>query len=146
MLIELIDDRILFLDRVSSWEEAIRISSRSLIDQEFIKESYLDSMIDCINEFGSYIILCDGVAMPHTRPEHGALKTGFSFLKLNQGVLFPETEIPVTLIFTMSAADSESHIEAIMQLADIIGDEDTLVTLQNISTKEELLNILKKGV
>ncbi len=143
MLKELIADRIQFVDKVNSWEEAIRLSSRELIEQKFMKESYLDAMINDINEFGSYIILTDGVAMPHTRPENGAIKTGFSFLKLKEGVLFPDTEIPVILLFTLSAADADSHIEAIMKLADILGDDDTLKQLNQVTNKEEFLNIIK---
>ena len=143
MLKELIADRIQFIDKVNSWEEAIRLSSRELIEQEFMKESYLDAMIDNINEFGPYIILTDGVAMPHTRPENGAIKTGFSFLKLEEGVVFPDTDIPVTLLFTLSAADADSHVEAIMQLADILGDEATLEQLNQVTNKEAFLNIIK---
>ena len=143
MLKELIADRIKFVDKANSWEEAIRLSSRSLIDQDFIQESYLDAMIDGVNEFGPYMILADGVAMPHARPENGAIKTGFSFLKLKEGVLFPNTEIPVTLFFTLSASDADSHIEAIMKLASILGDDDTLEQLTQITNKEEFLKIIK---
>ena len=143
MLKELIADRIQFVDKANSWEEAIRLSSRPLIDQEFIQESYLDAMIDGVNEFGPYMILADGVAMPHARPEDGAIKTGFSFLKLKEGVLFPNTEIPVTLFFTLSASDADSHIEAIMKLASILGDDDTLELLTQITNKEEFLKIIK---
>ena len=143
MLKELIADRVQFIDKVNSWEEAIRLSSKELIEQKFIKESYLDAMIDNINEFGSYIILTDGVAMPHTRPENGAIKTGFSFLKLKEGVLFPDTEVPVTLLFTLSAADADSHVEAIMQLADILGDDNKLEQLNQVTNKENFLNIIK---
>ena len=143
MLKELIADRVQFIDKVNSWEEAIRLSSKELIEQKFIKESYLDAMIDNINEFGSYIILTDGVAMPHTRPENGAIKTGFSFLKLKEGVLFPDTEVPVTLLFTLSAADADSHVEAIMQLADILGDDNKLEQLNQVTNKEKFLNIIK---
>ena len=143
MLRELIADRVQFIDKVNSWEEAIRLSSKELIEQKFIKESYLDAMIDNINEFGSYIILTDGVAMPHTRPENGAIKTGFSFLKLKEGVLFPDTEVPVTLLFTLSAADADSHVEAIMQLADILGDDNKLEQLNQVTNKEKFLNIIK---
>ena len=142
MLKELIADRIQFVDKANSWEEAIRLSSRPLIDQEFIQESYLDAMIDGVNEFGPYMILADGVAMPHARPENGAIKTGFSFLKLKEGVLFPNTEIPVTLFFTLSASDADSHIEAIMKLASILGDDDTLEQLTQITSKEEFLKII----
>ena len=142
MLLDLIQDRILFLEKASSWEEAIRKSSTPLLDQNFIEESYVEAMIDDILEFGSFIILTDGVAMPHSRPENGALKTGLSFLKLEQGVLFPNTEIPVHLIFTLCASDAEAQIITIMTLADIIGQEKTLPKLLQVTNKDEFIKII----
>lgn len=142
MLKKLISNRILFADKVDNWEAAIRLSSHELIEQEFIEESYLEAMIDDIKEFGPYIILTDGVAMPHTRPENGTLKTGLSFLKLKEGVVFPETEFPVSLFFTLSATDPDAHLDVIIQLAKLIEKEETLERLFHVSTKKELLNIL----
>ncbi|MGL5955603.1 MAG: PTS sugar transporter subunit IIA [Brevinema sp.] len=142
MLKTLIGDRIVFKKECSSWEEAIELGAASLLEQGYIKQEYTDQIIAQIKEFGPYIILSDGVAMPHTRPEHGAIKTGMSFLKLEQGILFPDTEIPVTLLFTLVAADNDAHLEAMMHLADLLGEEDILVLLQNVSTTEGLLKII----
>ena len=57
--------------------------------------------------------------------------------------MFPDTEVPVTLLFTLSAADADSHVEAIMQLADILGDDNKLEQLNQVTNKEKFLNIIK---
>ena len=49
-------------------------------------------MIKNVIENGTYIIILPGLAIPHTRPEHGAIKTGASVLKINEGVLFPDNK------------------------------------------------------
>lgn len=143
MLQKLIEDRIYFTNKVLDWESTIIESSQSLLSEKYMKKEYIESMITNIKEFGPYIIIADGVAMPHSRPEDGALKTGMSFMKIENGVLFPETEIPVTIFFTLVATDNESHIEAIMELADLLGDETKLEKLLSVTNKEELLQIIK---
>ncbi|MGL5254192.1 MAG: PTS sugar transporter subunit IIA [Brevinema sp.] len=144
MLKKLIENRILFIEKASSWEEAIRIGGASLVEQGICTQGYIDTTIDSVKEFGPYIVLCDGVAMPHTRPENGGLKMGMSFLSLGEGITFPDTEAPVRLLFTLSATDSDGHIDALMQLADIVGDEDSLKNLLNCKNQQDFLNIISK--
>lgn len=142
MLLNLISNRIKFLESSENWESSLIESSQMLLSEEYMTQEYIDSMLANIKEFGSYIIIADGVAMPHTRPEDGSLKTGMSFTKIEKGVIFPDTEVPVTLFFTLVATDNDSHLEAIMELADILGDDSKLEKLLVVKTKEELLQII----
>ncbi len=143
MLKDLIGDRIEFVDGEANWQTAIKKGAAPLLAESYIKQEYVDSMISNVEEFGPYIIIADGVAMPHARPENGVIKTGMSFLKVENGVLFPDTEIPVTLFFTLGSVDSDAHLEAMMELADILGDDDTLKKLLNARNKSELSDIIK---
>lgn len=144
MLKDLIAGRIQFAEGLASWEEALILGAKPLIAEGFCTAQYCDSMVAAVKEFGPYIVLCDGLAMPHSRPENGAIKTGMSFLSLKKGVLFPDTEVPVRLLFTLSAADSDSHIDAMMQLADLAGDEASLNALMGCASPEDLLKIINK--
>ncbi len=143
MLKDLIGDRIEFVDGEASWQTSIKKGAQPLLDEGYITQQYVDAMISNIDEFGPYIIIADGVAMPHARPENGVVKTGMSFLKVENGVLFPDTEIPVTLFFTLGSVDNDSHLQAMMELADILGDDDTLKKLLNARNKSELSEIIK---
>ncbi|MGL4561691.1 MAG: PTS sugar transporter subunit IIA [Brevinema sp.] len=142
MLRQMINNRVEFLTNINSWEEAVNKGADPLLRDGFIKKSYIDSMIEDINKNGPYIVLTDGVAMPHTRPENGALKTGMSFLKVEHGVMFLDTEVPVTLLFTLVASNTEEHIAAIMQLADLLGNDESLERLKKVTSKEELFEII----
>ena len=89
MLTEFIEDRIYFEERMDSWEDAIKTAASPLLDQGFIKAEYIDAMIDNVNKNGAYMIIVPGFAMPHARPECGAVKTGMSVLHLKEPVVFP---------------------------------------------------------
>ncbi|WP_170983891.1 PTS sugar transporter subunit IIA, partial [Escherichia coli] len=80
---------ILVLPSATDWHEAIDFSIASLLDKNYISENYIQSIKDSTISNGPYYILAPGVAMPHARPECGALKTGMSLTLLKQGVYFP---------------------------------------------------------
>ena len=44
------------------------------------KQSYVDGIIASVKELGPYIVIADGIAMPHTRPEQGAIGIGCSLI------------------------------------------------------------------
>lgn len=50
------------------WEEAVRIGAEMLVSQGCAEQSYVEGIISAIKELGPYIIVADGLAMPHTRP------------------------------------------------------------------------------
>ena len=54
-----------------------------LVEQGCAKQSYVDGIIASVKELGPYIVIADGIAMPHTRPEQGAIGIGCSLITLN---------------------------------------------------------------
>ena len=68
------------------WQEAINFSMASLLAKNYISENYIQAIKDSTISNGPYYILAPGVAMPHARPECGALKTGMSYL--NKAFIF----------------------------------------------------------
>ena len=108
-----------------------------------IEERYIQAIIDNVYKNGPYIVLMDGVAMPHSRPEEGVIKKGMSFLKVKNGVDFYKTEEKVYLFFTLAAEDSDGHQDAIAELADFLGDDEKVEKLiKNDIDEEGLLNLL----
>ena len=127
MLRELIGERIAFKDTMSNWEEAIKVAARPLLEEGFIKQEYMDAMIQNVHVNGAYMIIVPGFAMPHARPECGAVKTGMSILHLKE-VEFPE-EQKVQVLLALAAADANVHLDAMADLAEILIDDDKMEQL-----------------
>lgn len=115
------------------WQEAIDFSMVSLLDKNYISENYIQAIKDSTINNGPYYILAPGVAMPHARPECGALKTGMSLTLLEQGVYFPGNDEPIKLLIGLSAADADSHIGAIQALSELLCEEEILEQLLTAS-------------
>lgn len=88
----------------------------SLLRNDFVNEDYVQAIKDSTLNNGHYYILAPGVAMPHARPEFGALKTGMLLTLLKEGETFSDTSESVKLIISLSAADADSHIGVIQAI------------------------------
>ncbi|WP_392565956.1 PTS sugar transporter subunit IIA [Utexia brackfieldae] len=64
----------------TSANEAIEAAGNLLLTNELCNQNYVHAMQNTYQQFGSYIVLDNGLAMPHARPEHGALTTGFCII------------------------------------------------------------------
>ena len=76
------------LDKVDNYEEAIKISCDLLKENNSINDNYFDAILAKIDEFGPYFCMAPKFAMPHARPEDGALENDLCLLKLNEPVDF----------------------------------------------------------
>ena len=136
-------NKVQYVQSVSDWKEAIQIAGRQLLDEGAISPAYIDSIIKQKEEIGPYFVIAPRIAMPHTRPEQGAMALGLSIVKLGQAVEFnSEENDPVDAIFMFSAPDSNSHIEMISQLAEVLSDDEVMQQIFDTQSTEELQAIL----
>ncbi|WP_052285389.1 PTS sugar transporter subunit IIA [Kluyvera genomosp. 1] len=136
-------DKVQYVESVSDWKEAIQIAARPLLAEGAISPAYIESIIKQKEDIGPYFVIAPRIAMPHTRPEHGANALGLSILKLGQAVEFQsEDNDPVDAIFMFSAPDSNSHIEMISQLAEVLSDDEVMQQIFNVESAAALQAIL----
>ena len=129
--------------KVRNWEEAVRKSGEVLLRNNKIKEEYIDSMIGTVEKMGPYIVIAQGVAMPHGRPEDGVLDLGISIISLDSSVKFGnEDSDPVKLLIALCAKDSLEHIELLKDLSSILEDEDIIEKIDLVNSKEDLINLI----
>ena len=80
--------------------------------------------------------------MPHARPDENVIENSLSLLKINKGVSFSEDTEDVKLMFVLAAKDSNSHIDIIEQLTELLGDDEKIEKLMNAKTVEEVENLI----
>lgn len=129
------------LNDVFSWEDAITAAANPLLNKKFIEKSYIKAMIDSVNKNGSYIVVIPQVALAHARPDTGVIKTGISFLKLNQFVMFPESK-PVNIVMVLAANEEKQHLELMSKLAEIFMDDVKMAELSKADTVDVIQQIL----
>ena len=132
------------IDHIDSYQEAIHLCFKPLLDQQYITQEYAKNVIEKGKELNFYYLLTQGMAMPHARPEDGALKNGISFLLVKDGVQFESHEFnPVYCLVGLVATDSDSHILNMMDIATIFGDNLLIVDeLRKANSIEDILSTL----
>lgn len=128
-------------------DEAVRASGDLLVANGHAKPSYVNAMIENVEENGTYIVIAPGIAMPHARPEKGALDIGLSIVTLKEPVVFghPKND-PVRLIIGLCAIDHQTHLLALSELVEILANEATVNELLQAQSPEEAMTIIKGGV
>lgn len=138
----ILNGQIQVVESAENWEKAIETAAQPLIKNGKIKYGYVENIIKNIKELGPYIILLPGVAMPHARPDENVIESSLSLLKINKGVSFSEDTEDVKLMFVLVAKDSNSHIDIIEQLTELLGDDEKIERLMNAETVEEVENLI----
>ncbi len=125
------------------WEEAIRMVGRILVADGATEPRYIDGMIRVAHEFGPYIVIAPGFAMPHARPEDGVIRTSMSMITLSEPLNFGnEDNDPVRVVLALAAANHDDHVGALAQLAEAISGDGVIDQLAEANSVEEVYEIL----
>ncbi len=140
-------NRVSFHDSFPGWEEAVTASCETLLADGSIDSCYVDSVIDCVKEFGPYIVLAPNIAMPHSQKgAKGVHATAIAFMKVEQPVHFMDNnpEKDARLFFTLAAKDNDEHLSNMQQLAELLFMDGFIDDLLRAKTIAELLEIDQK--
>lgn len=127
-----------------SRDEAVRESGRLLVEKGLADEAYIEAMLKNVEVNGTYIVIAPGIAMPHARPEEGALGIGLSIVTLKEPVIFghPKND-PVKIVVGLCAIDHQSHLKALTELADILMNEKKVEEIISADSEHEIMKIIK---
>ena len=137
----------LFAEEAKDWEDAIRMSCRSLEADHTVDPEYAEQIVECVRKYGPYIVLMPGVAMPHSQEgARGVHSTAIGFMKLKQPVSFEpgDPDKDATLFFTLAACDSDQHMQNMVKLSEMLMNEDLVEELKKAETPEDLLRLQEK--
>lgn len=139
--------RIEVVNSVKNWQEAIDIASSMLLKDKCITEEYIEEIKENIELNGEKFLVDHDIFLAHSRPGNKVSKNALSFLKINEGIIFPNiTNKKIKLLFIISALSSKYHMNWLKKFARIMDDIDLVTKLNNAQTKEEILEIFKNKI
>lgn len=125
-------------DAAADWKDAIRIAVKPLEDNGYVEPCYKEEIISNVEKMGPYIVIADNIALPHARPEQGAIKTQIGVTLFRENVVFEGKDMPARLFVTLAAKDSSSHLDALMEISELLSDESTVGRILEAPDTEEL--------
>ena len=89
MLSDLLDPSLVQLNvEAADWKDAIYKATQPMVDGGKVTEGYVADIIKGKEELGPYFVLTEHVALPHARPECGALESAIGIVTLKTPVEF----------------------------------------------------------
>lgn len=91
------------------WKQAVCLAGQILLETGAITPSYIDAMIQAVEEIDPYIVITPGIALAHARPEDGVRQMYMSLITLDTPVEFgAATNDPVDIVIAFGAVDKET--------------------------------------
>lgn len=142
MLTCLLDKQTFLTDvECDTWQELVDIAAAPLIERGAIEPSYLGSIKETIDTYGSYMILVDDIAFFHGRPESGVNEISISLALLKRPVYLGDKRILAAFVF--AAIDKTSHRDLLRELAWNLEDDDFLELLRNHGSRDDIMQKLR---
>jgi phosphoenolpyruvate-protein phosphotransferase len=141
-MLELEQSNVKLQAQAKNKEEAILQAANLLVNSQYIKPGYINSMMSREKVANTY--LGNGIAIPHGLPKDRQmiLRTGISVLQLPDGVKWNRGEI-VYLVVAI-AARSDEHIGILANLTDILNDEAIIRKLNTTNNLQDIITTLTK--
>ena len=113
-----------------------------MVREGCVLREYVD---ECIRMSSRYMVITKHVALPHAKPEAGALSCAMGIGVLKNPVSFgvPEND-PVKYIFALSAVNNSSHLGAMAELVQLFNDSAFFRMLDTVSTPSEVMEYIRR--
>ena len=119
-------ENVQIIERASDWKDAIRLSVSPLENGGYVSPAYKEGVIENVENLGPYICLAPHVALPHARPEQGAIRTQVAVTLFREEVDFDgfdRDDARANLFVTLAASDNNAHLDALMEISEILQDD-----------------------
>lgn len=139
--------RVKVVNSVNNWQEAIDIASSMLIKDKCVTKEYVEEIKENIETNGEKFLVDHDIFLAHSRPGNKVNKNALSFLKINEGTVFPNVKNKkIKLVFIISTLSSKQHMNWLKRFAKIMDDIELVTKLNNAQSKEEILEIFKNKI
>ncbi|SHF26333.1 transcriptional antiterminator, BglG family [Seinonella peptonophila] len=128
------------------WQDAIRLGTRSLLEQGYIESRYHKKIIENLQTIGPYMVVAPGVILSHAGPDDGVRTNAFSIVTLDQGVDFGDPlNTPVQLIWTLALKETKNEL-LIEKIMEVILDQHTVSQLLSTDSANKIYTIIQQQI
>ena len=132
-----------FVDKVKDWKEAITKAGEILEKNNVIKHDYIEEMVKLIEKHGAYIVIEEGMAIPHAPISENVLKAGISLLVVKEKVLFPNGK-GANIFLSFATTNNIEHLGILNDLFELITKYNFIEKISKITDYEELEEYFRK--
>jgi len=136
-------ENVKFIDEAENWKEAIFQSGELLVSNKKVTSEYVQEMIELVEKHGPYIVLEEGIAMPHAGISENILETGISLLVVNEKVSLPEGR-NANIFLSFAAKNKNDNIDIMNDLFELITKYEFIDKISKIKNYSQLETYLEE--
>ena len=136
-------ENVKFIDKAENWKEAIFQSGDLLVSNKKVTSEYVQEMIELVEKHGPYIVLEEGIAMPHAGISENVLETGISLLVVNEKVSLPEGR-NANIFLSFAAKNKNDNIDIMNDLFELITKYEFIDKVSKMKNYSQLETYLEE--
>ena len=134
-----------FIEGAEDWKEAILQSGNLLVSNRKVTSEYVKEMIELVEKHGPYIVIEEGIAMPHAGISENVLETGISLLVVKEKVALPEGR-NANIFLSFAAKNKNDNIDIMNDLFELITKHKFIDEVSKMKSYGQLEQYFKEVV
>lgn len=136
-------ENVKFIDEAENWKEAIFQSGDLLVSNKKVTSEYVEEMVELVEKHGPYIVLEEGIAMPHAGISENVLETGISLLVVDEKVSLPEGR-NANIFLSFAAKNKNDNIDIMNDLFELITKYEFIDKVSKMKNYSQLETYLEE--
>ena len=138
-------ENVKFIEKTEDWKEAILQSGNLLVSNRKVTSEYVKEMIELVEKHGPYIVIEEGIAMPHAGISENVLETGVSLLVVKERVALPEGR-NANIFLSFAAKNKNDNIDIMNDLFELITKHKFIDEVSKMKSYGQLEQYFKEVV
>ena len=138
-------ENVKFIEGAEDWKEAILQSGNLLVSNRKVTSEYVKEMIELVEKHGPYIVIEEGIAMPHAGISENVLETGVSLLVVKERVALPEGR-NANIFLSFAAKNKNDNIDIMNDLFELITKHKFIDEVSKMKSYGQLKQYFKEVI
>ena len=138
-------ENVKFIEEAEDWKEAILQSGNLLVSNRKVTSEYVKEMIELVEKHGPYIVIEEGIAMPHAGISENVLETGISLLVVKERVALPEGR-NANIFLSFAAKNKNDNIDIMNDLFELITKHKFIDEVSKMKSYDQLKQYFKEVI
>lgn len=126
-----------------NWEKAVREAALPLLEQECIREEYIDAMISMAHDNGPWFVINDEMAIAHAHAESGVDVLGMTLTIFREGLNIMGKP-SIHFLFVLATPNNQAHLHILQDIMELSGNPSMQKELLSAECEEDVLFVLSK--
>lgn len=126
-----------------SWQQALELAAKPLLNGQFVERYYLERMINKIQFEQPYIMLVEGLIIAHAGIDDGVNQVAMSLLRLPDKIDIGGY-MQADLIVVLATNNPQKHLKALAQLNELLELHDGSTHLRQAKNNQEIWELFAR--